>query len=691
MAERAAGGPTRIYQLSEYENSFRRPSNGSSKNVLSDVAGQSSSKMAILQEASKRAHLNRRAGWQACSAPATASNATPPRRRDSTPPPGTTTPPRTRTTTPPRAATPRTTPPRTHLRVAPSENDMIKEALFHQLTNLAKDRSPRSSSTATPYDSIYQGSPECSEVSGPSSLRQRTDASAPEASASSSRPRRPSVNSPPTHPSPRGVGSDAVEELVRRWVIWSQEISSAVEKGSSLPPPPVPQPDAPGVTSLLLRVLEASAFAAAALARGSMEAKDLRAELSKQRDKARQDEDCIHELKRQVQDLQALSEAKDAKVAEAERRLKAPCAECGEAQLRLSDVADEVESLRGALQDAEARRRKEVEDSLSLADGAEAKYTQLMAVLRQVLASNGSLEGASAAAAADLVAPSISRGALQAQAPMVPSRTHRGEAEPECSSRMHQGETEPGAASRVDRGETEPTAPSRKHRDTAEVTPPRPSTSASEVLSKAFARQGKELAAHFRLSTPPPVHEAPATESNSWWRAPAELRAVGVEADSDPEDPAELSEPESPEPSPVKAWPSASSSQRSQPRNSSPPENSPVPYDSPAPHNSPPPRESPRARPNLAGASGSSSKGHRRSSEPVVARSVKVSEPRIRSSDPNFADATQRLELEVIELCQALGGTSPRTAQANSTRSDFDDDAESLPSPPPRRAKGSRR
>lgn len=392
-----------------------------------------------------------------------------------------------------------------------------------------------------------------------------------------------------------------------------------------------------------------------------MEAKDLRAEVGRERDKAQQSEDIIHELKRQLEELQALSEAKEHKLAEAtqslkeaERRLKASCIECGEAQLRLSDLADEVQSLRGELQDAEARRRKEVEDALSLADGAEAKHTQLMAVLRQVLASNGHFEGAaSAVVAMEAAAPSISRGALQSQVHTVPPRTHQDEADLARLMRPHDGEAETLPASRVDRGNSEPTALVRKHRDRAEVTPPRLALSAS---SSARAL------------------EVAAVEVKSWWRASAELSGVGVEAESDPQDPLEPSEPESPEPSPVK-----------------------VPHDSPPPRNSPPMRSAPWARPSLPVTQATSSRGHRRSSEPKKGqerrscqtrssgeerRKSSGEEPRTRSSDAHLADATQRLELEVVELCRALSGTSPRAPQLDSTRSDCDD-TESSPSPLP--------
>lgn len=224
------------------------------------------------------------------------------------------------------------------------------------------------------------------------------------------------------------TGGEEAEELCRRWVTWSQEISSAVEQGTTLPPPPVPEPDAPGVTSLLLRLFEASAFAAAALARGCMEAKDLRAEVSTLKEEAakeaqqKQETDAdfrntITNLRSQLEEMhliETIAESKDEELAEADKKIKelsreleqraqAPCSECEDARNRLSDAVDEVESLRATLQDAEARRRKEVEDVLKLADGAEAKYTQLMGVLRSVLA-DGISTGASAAVAADIAA-----------------------------------------------------------------------------------------------------------------------------------------------------------------------------------------------------------------------------------------------------------------------------------------------
>jgi len=118
------------------------------------------------------------------------------------------------------------------------------------------------------------------------------------------------------------------------------------------------------------------------------------------------------EANRSKQRISILTEALNTETAEkkeVEKRLRAPCKGCDESQHRLSDLADEVESLRAQLKDSDSRRRKEVEDALWLADSAEAKYTQLMSVLRQVLASNGGVEGASAAAAASLAAPTAPR------------------------------------------------------------------------------------------------------------------------------------------------------------------------------------------------------------------------------------------------------------------------------------------
>merc|ERR1711939_1209554 len=58
------------------------------------------------------------------------------------------------------------------------------------------------------------------------------------------------------------------------------------------------------------------------------------------------------------------------------------------------------------------------------------------------------------------------------------------------------------------------------------------------------------------------------------------------------------------------------------------------------------------------------------------------------SAPGDLSDATQRLELEVVELCRALGGSSPQLEHLSPHHGD-DEELESPLSPPPaRRAKG---
>lgn len=570
MSTDGAAGAMRPLVLSEYEQAFRRPSQ-SSQRSQSDVAGVNSHKMTQLNDVHKRAHLNRRAMWQPNSSPATT-----PRQRNSTPP---------RTTTPTRS----TTPPRT--RTPPKE-------------------------TASPRNS-----------------------------------------------------NDAVEELCRRWEAWAQDISNAVEKGASLPPPPVPKPHDRGVTSTMCRLLEASAFAAAALARGNMDAKKLTADVKNLDDKLADKEDEIlrlqniideleqsneersngeakakihieelkaagesslseiNRLKKRGEDLEKALKTESADRKEAERRLKLPCRACEEAQRRLSDLGDEAENLRVALQDSEARRHKEVEDALQLADSAEAKYKQLMTVLRQVLASNGG-DGATADVMAGLTGQITPRGGNKLMASL---------AAPARSS-----ETTKVASSRA--------------------TPPRGRATAPDLNTEKSRRLAPNWNPSKDKITTSVEHDNDEEEEGE------------EEAEAEPLDHLESCDyrdrPQS------KAWPSASSQSRPSLHDSSGPHRSPLQsrgdsqsssrqyrdapsYDAPAGGSS---VHSTRRRQDLGSSSSSklkasdtSGQSPRRPSSSDIGRGAANSST---SSPDDLSNATQRLEQEVVELCRALGGNS---------------------------------
>lgn len=493
------------FQFSEYDNAFRRPSN-SKRSSVDPVAGAPSTKTSAAAEASKRAHLNRRSQWNGVwpaptSGPATRST-TPPRTRARTPPraswSGTGSTPRgpasgaepargggdllndtlPRSATPPRpvrdASRRSSEPSKASLSRADAGKDVSPRGVRDASPRGVRDASPRSVRDTSPRGArafaAAAGSARSSEeaTSSPSKARlaaaekkaeillrasgvEQPDPPFGEDSAGLGTPRRAtgggSSSSTARVGSGKYVDDDPAEDLCCRWEAWAQSISHAADEGATLPPPPVPQPNAPGVTAHLLRVMEASAFAAAALARGSMDAKGLRtladsleSDLTRSRAEAKRlqaDVDALERrasekqadsnrsLRRQVEDLEAASAEGEAEVQrlrerseelasmlaaesaerkQAEQKLRAerntPCSNCEDAQLRLSDVADEVESLRAALKDAEARRRKEVEDALWIADNAEAKHEQILSVLRQVLSTGGSVDGMRAAAAA---------------------------------------------------------------------------------------------------------------------------------------------------------------------------------------------------------------------------------------------------------------------------------------------------
>jgi len=337
--------------------------------------------------------------------------------------------------------------------------------------------------------------------------------------------------------------------------------------------------------------------------------------------------------------------------------LKLPCRACEEAQIRLSDLGDEVENLRVALQDSEARRHKEVEDAFELADNAEAKYKQLMTVLRQVLASNGGVDGATADVMAGLSGQTTPRGGNKLMA-----------------SLAAHGSSSEHVAAKV---------------GSSRATPPRtrasPHIPSADKLRGTGSQHSSSLKEKLVASTQSNHDEEEGEE----------------EAEAEPLDHLESSDYR--DRPPATAWPSASS-QRSSPH-----------PDSPAPH-----RSALQGRDSQAAtrqyrdspshdvpATGSSVHGARRLSDPWSSNSSKSKAletngqsprrpaptdggrdaPNTSSSSSTPADlpsATQRLEQEVVELCRALGGGSNDDVDP-SERRDEDSEAKATAR---RRAKG---
>jgi len=154
---------------------------------------------------------------------------------------------------------------------------------------------------------------------------------------------------------------DATDELCTRWEEWSKAMARAAEVGGELPQPPVPRRHDRGTTQALLRIMEASAYAAGALAR------------------------AIMGLRRSGGAVQGTTtERGDADPATAEvERLKST-----------------LRDLETRLQESQVRRYKEVEDALWVASQAETKQQEMTAVLRQLLGAQGDASAAVAAAGA---------------------------------------------------------------------------------------------------------------------------------------------------------------------------------------------------------------------------------------------------------------------------------------------------
>eukprot|EP00927_Polykrikos_kofoidii_P031048 TRINITY_DN26715_c0_g1_i1.p1 TRINITY_DN26715_c0_g1~~TRINITY_DN26715_c0_g1_i1.p1 ORF type:complete len:849 (+),score=132.76 TRINITY_DN26715_c0_g1_i1:354-2900(+) len=226
---------------------------------------------------------------------------------------------------------------------------------------------------------------------------------------------------------------EEIEELCRSWEEWSQGIVRAIEGGSELPEPPRPPHGGGNVPSSLIRVLEASIIAAAALARSSAETEGLRivansldSQLARSRTDVRSLQDALNDmteerveaerklasrceelqntvkvadedarrLRRRTEELQAsLDTAR--KQAESERRRldDRPCRRCADLEQRLREVDENVMEARSRLSSSELLRQKEVEDAWCAAKTSESKHRHTLAVLRDLLNSQNSGKG----------------------------------------------------------------------------------------------------------------------------------------------------------------------------------------------------------------------------------------------------------------------------------------------------------
>jgi hypothetical protein len=301
--------------------------------------------------------------------------------------------------------------------------------------------------------------------------------------------------------------------------------------------------------------------------------------------------------------------------------LRAPCSECNETQRRLSDVADEVEQLRGALQDAESRRKKEVEDALWLADSAEAKYTQLMTVLRQVLSSNGGIEGLNAATiAADLMAPAASRGAEKSSSSSAPSDPSRARRIPRGSSEHSPRECDRPQSGRTlsPSGWQHSTAGFGRDHEANHTPTERPhSDDDSPELVPTRHRQSPYDSRELQGSGRTPRQESPRRSQSAWWERDRQ-QAAHSSGRKDAGG-ARLEERRSSEPAVV--------------------------YN---------------AKDRVQAASPNSARSNQRGASLDMSPDRPL--PESASAPGDLSDATQKLELEVVELCRALGGGSSQRA-----------------------------
>jgi len=162
----------------------------------------------------------------------------------------------------------------------------------------------------------------------------------------------------------------AAERLCREWEAWCNEIAQAAEAGAELPEPPVPK-GAVGaaVPSALVRVTEASAFAAAALARSAAHAQERVASLGR-------------ELQRMCGELQRLQACRRSEESKASRGNGV--GRCVGEGIVLDDKA-ELARLGVALQESEALRHREVEEAKAAAGTVQARLEQTLATLRQLV------------------------------------------------------------------------------------------------------------------------------------------------------------------------------------------------------------------------------------------------------------------------------------------------------------------
>mmetsp|Transcript_48840 Transcript_48840/g.116113 ORF Transcript_48840/g.116113 Transcript_48840/m.116113 type:complete len:398 (+) Transcript_48840:66-1259(+) len=231
--------------------------------------------------------------------------------------------------------------------------------------------------------------------------------------------------SPASRAKKKADAVEAQEYLCTRWEAWAQSIARALEEGTALPPPPLPTSGALGVSATLLRILQASAFAAAALARSFTEAESWKHEvetldmaLARSRAHAEQLEDTIeslqedrnnhrdsgknlHETVQSLQQMNAaqreqlrqvqeeLDEERDRRI-EAERRLETACPNCARNAQVVEDLQDELDRVQALQSDELTETRQQAAEATRLARIAETERRELSEVLRRLASTESS-------------------------------------------------------------------------------------------------------------------------------------------------------------------------------------------------------------------------------------------------------------------------------------------------------------
>jgi len=339
-------------QLSEYNCAYRRASQQPSQldsSIVSKRAGQPSDRQARALEQAKRAHLLARSHWPAGACPgsrgsqdgqtawgagseASSRSVRSPSRTPSRSPPRT--PPRTPQRTPTR--TPQRTPSRSPQRT-PSETPHSTPRSAHaQYRPRSKDESQLEECPQEPY---CRGAATAGDLAVPSPAA-------------------------------------AAERLCREWEAWCNDIAQAAEAGTELPEPPVPKGAVvAAVPSALVRVTEASAFAAAALARSGAEAQQRAASLGRE----------LQRVRGELHRLQACRRLEESQTGRCNGAATRRCV--GEGTLQ--DDRAELARVRAELRESEELRHREVEEARAVAGTAQARLEQTLATLRQLVTMPG--------------------------------------------------------------------------------------------------------------------------------------------------------------------------------------------------------------------------------------------------------------------------------------------------------------